>query len=43
MEDVYLTAPEGPLVAGARLNGVWPWIAIALGVAVIAVGGLLLR
>jgi hypothetical protein len=43
IEDVYLTAPEGPLVAELRLTGLWPWIAIALGATIVTLGGLLLR
>jgi len=42
IEDVYLTAPEGPLVT-LRLTGGWPWIAVALGAAIVVVGGLLIR
>jgi hypothetical protein len=42
IEDVYLTLPEGPPVADVRLTGAWPWIVIAVGAAIIAVGGLLL-
>jgi hypothetical protein len=42
VEDAFLTAPEGPLATNVRLNGVWQWIAVVLGAALVAVGGLLL-
>jgi hypothetical protein len=30
------------MLADVRLNGGWPWLLVALGVAIIVVGGLLL-
>jgi hypothetical protein len=30
------------MVADVRLNGGWPWIVVAVGAAIIVVGGLLL-
>jgi hypothetical protein len=42
VEDVYLTAPDGPMVAGVRLDGIWVWIIVALGAAIVAFGGLAL-
>jgi hypothetical protein len=42
IDDGYLAAPEGPLAADLRLNDRWAWIVVALGAAVIAIGGLLL-
>jgi hypothetical protein len=42
VEDVYLTAPDGTLVAGVRLDGIWAWTVIALGAAIVAFGGLAL-
>ncbi|HZN80215.1 MAG TPA: hypothetical protein VFC01_11080 [Mycobacterium sp.] len=42
VEDVYLTAPDGPMVAGVRLDGIWVWIVVALGAAIVAFGGLAL-
>jgi hypothetical protein len=42
VEDAYLAAPDGPIVADVRLQGGWPWLLVALGVAIIVAGGLLL-
>jgi hypothetical protein len=42
LEDIYLTAPDGPMVATVHPSGAWPWIAVALGAGLITVGGLLL-
>jgi hypothetical protein len=42
IEEVYATAPDGQMVADVRFNGPWPWIAVVVGAAIIAVGGLLL-
>jgi len=42
IDDVYVTAPEGPMAAGVRLNGVWAWVVLVLGAAIVACGGLLL-
>jgi hypothetical protein len=41
-EDAYFTAPDGPMPADVRLVGFWPWIVVALGATIIAVGWLLL-
>jgi hypothetical protein len=41
-EDVYLTAPDGPLVVDLRVNVTWAWIIVTMGAAIVAAGGLLL-
>jgi hypothetical protein len=41
-DDAYFTAPEGSLAAYVRLNAAWTWGLLALGAAVVAVGGVLL-
>jgi len=42
VEDIYLTAPDGSMVADVRLNRRRAWLLLALGALVITVGGLLL-
>jgi hypothetical protein len=42
IEDVYLTAPDGPMVPYVRLSGSWPWVVAGLGAVLVAVGGTLL-
>ena len=42
VEDIYLTAPDGPIMADVRLNHGRAWLILALGAVAIAVGGLLL-
>jgi hypothetical protein len=41
IEHVYVTAPDGPMVADVRLSGVWVPVVIALGAGIIALGGAL--
>jgi len=41
-EDVYLIAPDGPMVADMRVSVAWAWIIVAMGAAIVAAGGLLL-
>jgi hypothetical protein len=42
VEQVGLTAPDGPAVADVHLSGGWPWLVLVLGIVVVAAGGLLL-
>ena len=42
IENVYLTAPDGPMVPDVRLSGSWPWVMAGLGAVLVAVGGTLL-
>jgi hypothetical protein len=41
VEDVYVVAPDGPMLAEVPVDGRWPWIIVALCAAVIAIAGLL--
>ncbi|MGO4443593.1 hypothetical protein AB4Z42_09560 [Mycobacterium sp. 2YAF39] len=41
-EYAELTAPEGGAVPGLQPVGRWPWVMLLLGVAIIALGGILL-
>jgi hypothetical protein len=40
-EAVYVTAPDGPMVAEVRLSGFWTAVVAALGVGIIVLGGAL--
>jgi hypothetical protein len=40
-DDVYLTAPDGPMVADVRLGDRWTWIVVALGAGIVAAGAVL--
>ena len=42
VDDIYPTAPDGPMVPSVRLGDFWPWVLIAVGGLLIAVGGTLL-
>jgi len=42
VDDVYLTAADGPMLPNLRLTGAWPWIVAALGAVIVVVGGVLL-
>jgi hypothetical protein len=42
VEDVDFTAVDGPALPIVRPSGVWPWIVVALGAAIVVVGGILL-
>jgi hypothetical protein len=42
VEDAHLTTSEGPMVADVQLRGPWPWIVLAVGAAIITMGGMLL-
>jgi hypothetical protein len=41
IEEVYVTAPDGPMVADVSLSGAWTAVVVALGAGIIALGGAL--
>jgi hypothetical protein len=41
-EDGYLIAPDGPIVTDLRVNVTLAWLIVAMGIAIVAAGGLLL-
>ena len=43
VDDAYLIAPDGPMMADVRLGGGWSWIVFAVGAGIVAVGALLLQ
>jgi hypothetical protein len=42
VEEVYLTAPDGPMVPDLQLSRGWSWIVAALGVGIVIVGAVVL-
>jgi hypothetical protein len=35
-------APDGPMVADVPINSAWVWVLVAVGISIVAAGGLLL-